>query len=49
MEIKKLNETLALFEDKGLTLEQAIQIFADEDKLEPEEIKPMKLKTMYLE
>lgn len=47
MEIKKLNETLALFEDKGLTLEQAIQIFADEDKLESEEVKPMKLKTMY--
>ena len=47
MEIKKLNETLALFEDKELTLEQAIQIFADEDILEAEEVEPMKLKTKY--
>lgn len=47
MEVKQINETLALYEDKELTLEQAQQIFTDEGKLETDEVKPMKLKTMY--
>lgn len=47
MEVKQINETLALYEDKELTLEQAQQIFTDEGKLEADEVKPMKLKTMY--
>ena len=47
METSKLNETLKMFEDAELTLEKAKEIFEDEGKLEADEVKPMKLKTMF--